>query len=211
MKDFVIYGASGHGKVIADILETRNRKIAAFIDDDPTLWETEFFGYPVWSGIKALLEAAKEKDFLVIAAIGNNDIRRRVVEKLIKAGIQFGTAVHPSVQIGKGVTIEEGSVVMANAVINPDTVIGSHCIINTAATVDHDNRIGDFVHLSPGAHTGGGVTIGNDSWIGLGVSVINNLTIGENVVIGAGSVVIRDVESNAVMIGNPAKTLKKNE
>ena len=211
MKPVVIYGASGHGKVIADIIERSGGVVRAFVDDNPSLWGRPFFGLPLWNGMEAVLDQQEKEahEYSVIVAVGNNPIRREIARKLQAAGVTFATAIHPMACVGRDVEIGEGTVVMANGVINPGSCLGAHCIINTAATVDHDCIIGDFVHLSPGVHLGGTVRIGPGSWLGVGASIINNLSIGERVMIGAGAVVIRDITDCSVMVGNPAHLIRK--
>ncbi len=206
----MIYGASGHGKVIADIIERNQGEVLGFVDDDASKWGKLFFGYRVWGGEEYLKQLAKKENISIIIGIGDNHTRRKIKEKLDGENINFETAIHPSTQVGKGVTIGEGTVVMANSVINCDSRIGSHCIINTAVTIDHDSIIGDFVHLSPGANLGGSVQVDSFSWIGLGASVINNIHVAEQAIVGAGAVVIRNVESNTIVVGNPAAILQKN-
>jgi acetyltransferase EpsM len=213
MKTIIIYGASGHGKVIADIIEKSGGEVVGFLDDDQSKWGNTYFGHRVLGGQEHLATLCLQGDgsTAVIIGIGDNLTRQKIKDRLSAKHIPFGTAVHPSVQMGKGVAIGEGTVIMANCVVNPDTRIGSHCIINTAAAIDHDCVIGDFVHISPGARLGGGVTVGDLTWIGLGASVINNIQVAENCIVGAGAVVIRDVEAHSVVVGNPAKLLRKNQ
>lgn len=206
----VIYGASGHGKVIADIVEKSGKTVLAFVDDNKTLWDKSFCGYPVWRGRSHLFEYAKKEAFSVIIGIGDNHRRREIMKTLESAEICFNTAIHPSAQPGNDVNIGEGTVIMANSVINPGARVGRHCIVNTGVTIDHDCIIGDFVHISPGAHLGGSVRVDHSSWIGLGASIINNIYIGEHTIIGAGSVVIRNVDPYTVAAGNPAVFLRKN-
>ena len=210
-KNLVIYGASGHGKVIADIIEKSGQTVLAFVDDNQALWNQSFCGYPVWAGCSSLIDHARQEVFSVIIGIGDNHSRWKVRQNLESAGILFGTAIHPSAQLGRDVTLGAGTVIMANSVINPGTRLGDHCIVNTAVSVDHDCVIGDFVHLSPGAHLGGTVQVEDFTWIGLGASVINNIHIGQHSLVGAGAVVIRNVESYTVVAGNPAVFLRKNE
>jgi sugar O-acyltransferase (sialic acid O-acetyltransferase NeuD family) len=206
----VIYGASGHGKVIADIVEKSGKTVLALVDDNECLWDKPFCGYPVWRGRSYLFEYAKKEVFSVIIGIGDNQRRQEIMKTMESAGICFGTAIHPSAQLGNDVNIGEGTVIMANSVINPGARVGCHCIVNTAVTIDHDCIIGDFVHVSPGAHLGGGVQVGHSGWIGLGASIINNIYIAEHTIIGAGSVVIRNVDAYTVVAGNPAAFLRKN-
>lgn len=206
---YIIYGASGHGKVIADILEKCGMEIMGFIDDDPLKIQKFIFNYKILGGI-GKINTLNDSHICIIIGIGDNQIRQSLSEKVSKIGGKFGKAIHPSCQIGRDVKIGEGTVLLANTAVNSDTIIGTHCIINTSASVDHDCEIGNFVHIAPGSHLGGGIKIGNSTFIGLGSSIKNNIIIGENSIIGAGSVVINDIESNSVYVGNPAKKLRDN-
>jgi sugar O-acyltransferase (sialic acid O-acetyltransferase NeuD family) len=208
-KNVVIYGASGHGKVIADIVEKSGGTVLAWVDDNKNLWNKTFYRYPVWGGGSYLLKAAEDSIFSVIIGIGDNHLRYKIQQNLEREKLSFAAAVHPSAQLGSDVTIGEGTVIMANSVINPGTRVGNHCIVNTAVSIDHDCVIGDFVHLSPGAHLGGSVQVGHSSWIGLGASIINKIYIAEHTIIGAGSVVIHNVDAYTVVAGNPAAFLRK--
>jgi sugar O-acyltransferase (sialic acid O-acetyltransferase NeuD family) len=211
MRKIIIYGASGHGKVIADIIEKAQGEILGFVDDDHSKWGKRFFGYNVWGGEEYLSQLVEKEKISVIIGVGDNLNRKKIKEKLDREDIHFEKAVHPSAQLGRGVSIGEGTVVLANCVINSDTRIGNHCIINTAATIGHDDIIGDFVHISSGVHLGGSVQVDSLSWIGLGASVINNIHVAEKVIVGAGAVVIRNVEPNTTVAGNPARILHKND
>lgn len=208
MQKYVIYGASGHGKVIADILEKCKASVIGFIDDDSQKWGQDFFGYKVFKNSESVIPEYSPSECTIIVAVGDNLTRKNLAGRLAVKGFSFGKAIHPSAVIGKNVSIGDGTVLMANAVINAETQIGNHCIINTSVSVDHDGLIGDFVHLSPGCHLGGGVKVGELSWIGLGASVIQNIAIGRNSIIGAGAVVIRPVPNDMVAVGNPARFIK---
>ena len=193
-----LFGASGHGKVIADIAAANDIKIKAFIDQDVT--KKECYGLPVLNN----LPDDKEK---LIISIGNNLIRKKIAEQ-IKS--EMGTLIHPKSIISGSVNIEEGTVVMGGVVINADTFIGKHCIINTNASVDHDCMVGDFVHISPNSALAGGVEVGEGSQIGIGASVIQGIKIGKWCVVGAGAVIITDIPDYSVVVGNPGRIIKKN-
>ena len=201
----VIYGAGGHGRVIADVLERRSGsyRIVGFVDDQSELTGTLVAGYEVLGSIQDL-RARADGQWHLIVAIGGNETRQRLGDELTAAGVQFATAVHPSAQIGRDVTIGPGTVVMANAVINPGARIGAHVIVNTAATVDHDCVIGDFVHISPGAHLAGNVAVGRGSLVGVGASVVPGARVGSWTVVGAGAAVIQDLPDFVCAVGIPA-------
>lgn len=185
-----LYGASGHGKVIKDIVEANGDTVNAFIDDNKDL--DELAGLPVLHSAKGLSP--------IIVSIGVNKVRKMIVERL---DCEFSTYVHPSAIVSPSAKIGEGSVVMAGVVINANVVIGKHCIVNTGATIDHDVVLGDYVHVAPGVNISGATVVGEETWIGVGSCVIQCLNIGKNCMIGAGSVVVKDIPDNVVAYGNP--------
>lgn len=198
----VIIGASGHGKVIADIIVKSDDMVVGFLDDNPDL-NDEFIGFPVLGKVS---EANKYHGYKFVIAIGNATIRERISNEL---NVEWYTAIHPTAVVSSiDVEINEGTVVMANAVINSDSKIGRHCIINTGAIVEHDNNLGDFVHVSIGAKLAGNVKVGHRTWIGVGASVINNMQITNDCMIGAGAVVVRELMESGQYIGVPARKIK---
>lgn len=204
-KKLITIGASGHGKVVADIAEKLHRyEEIAFLDDNAAL--KECMGYPVVGKSDEIEKYQNDADFFV--AIGNAEIRKKVMEHLKERNVSIPTLIHPAAVVGRHVTIGEGTVVMAGAVINSDTVIGTGCIINTCASMDHDCRVGDYVHVAVGAHLCGTVEVGQSTWIGAGSIVSNNVTIYGECMIGAGAVVIKDIKEVGTYVGSPAKKIK---
>nr|WP_288723684.1 acetyltransferase [uncultured Sellimonas sp.] len=202
-KRVVIIGASGHGKVVADIVKKSGDQVVGFLDDNTNLGDT-FIGLPVLGRIEKFYEY---QSCQFVIGIGNSEVREKIAEKL--KGVKWYTAIHPSAVLSDiDIVIKEGTVIMANAVINSGTTIGKHCIINSGAIVEHDNQIEDFVHISVGAKTAGMVYVGKRTWIGIGTSICNNLSICSNCMIGAGTVVIHDIERAGTYIGVPARRIK---
>lgn len=198
----VIIGASGHGKVVADIALKLNRwREVVFLDDNESLKES--LGLRVVGTSADALKFVEDSDLFV--AIGSNPVRERFQSRLVDAGASVPVLVHPSAVIGSEVIIGDGSVVMAGVVVNCCTRIGLGCIINTGATVDHDCCIEDFVHISPGVNLAGSVLVGNRSWLGIGSKVINNINITGNCNIGAGSLVVKDITDSGLYFGAPVR------
>lgn len=200
----LIIGASGHGKVVADIaIKMEQWMQINFLDDDEKI--KNCMGLEV---IGKTIEVGRFfEDYDIVVAIGNNDIREKFQTQLEKEGASIATLIHPQAIIGENVEIEAGTVVMAGAVINCCSKVGKGCIINTGATVDHDNVIGNFVHISPGAHLAGTVILGDKSWIGLGAVISNNLNVTNEVCIGAGAVVVQDITISGTYVGVPVRRL----
>lgn len=197
----LLYGASGHGKVIIDSLESQNIEIKGIFDDD--LSKKELIGYPVIGKYK---EHYLENNSVIIS-IGDNRIRKNISE-IVKH--PFRTAIHKSASIAKNVEIGAGSVVFHNSVLQSSVVIGKHVIINTAASVDHDCVIGDYAHISPNATLCGSVRVGEGTHVGAGAVIIPNITIGKWVMVGAGSVVTKDVPNYSIIVGNPGRIIKRS-
>ncbi|RTY92324.1 acetyltransferase [Flavobacterium sp. GT3R68] len=197
-----LYGASGHCKVIIDILQSNNQQIEAILDDNPR--ENSIFNIPI-------VHTMDCKDFLdksMIISIGDNLIRKKIVKKV---NTTFLSAIHPSAIVSPYSEIGEGTVVMAGVIINAATTIGAHCIINSGAVIEHDCEIHDFVHISPNVAMAGDIIVEKGTHIGIGASVIQGIKIGKWAVIGAGTVVIEDVPDYAVVVGNPGKIIKYKE
>lgn len=194
-----IYGASGHGKVIIDILKASAIQIDYLIDDNPQICQV--------LGFKVVHEPSEDLlEIPSLLAVGNNLVRKQLAERF--SG-KIGQAVnHPTAVVSPTATIGEGTVVMPAAVINSGCRIGRHCIINSAAVVEHEVEIGDFAHISPNASITGNVTIGEGTHIGAGATVIPGVKVGKWVQIGAGAIIIRDIPDFAVVVGNPGKIIK---
>lgn len=190
-----LYGAGGHAKVVQDILEAQGINISGFIDDNSSL--SNYMGLPV----KHRVVAGQE----IIVCIGNNKVRKQIVDDLRLKKVSFSRGIHPLSVISPRARIGEGTVVMPGGIINSNAQIGNHCIINTSASVDHDCYIEDYVHISPHATLCGNVKVGEGTWIGAGTVIIPGVKIGKWCVIGAGAVVLHDIPDEAVAFGNPAK------
>ena len=202
MRNVVIIGASGHGRVIADIVLKSGDNVVGFLDDDTTLGSS-CCGFPI---LGVVSDYEKIKDCSFVIGIGNPNIREKFSNKVHGT---FYTAIHPSAQISKlDVTIGEGSVIMANAVVNSGAHIGRHCIINSNAVVEHDNKISDFAHISVGAKVAGTVAVGYKTWVGIGATISNDLSICDNCMIGAGAVVVRSISESGTYVGFPARRIK---
>lgn len=197
-----LYGASGHAKVVIEILEKRNQMISGLVDADPD--KKDLLGYPVF----VQLPQVSIKELRWIICIGNNPIRKKIAQQIEG---EFTSAIHLSANISPRSTIGHGSVIMSGVCVNCDTMIGSHVILNTSCCVDHDCHVQNYVHISPNAALAGNVSIGEGVHIGMGASIIQGIKIGKWATVGAGAVIIEDVPDYAVVVGNPGKIIKYNQ
>jgi len=197
-----LFGASGHAKVIIDSLKASGKQISGLFDDNSEV--KELLEYSVFGSFNQIRLGDEE----LIISVGLNHIRKKIVEKLPEH-IRYGKAIHPTAIISEYASFGEGTVVMQGAVIQSSVSIGKHCIINTTASVDHDCSIDDFVHISPNATLCGAVSVGEGSQVGAGAVVIPGIKIGKWSLVAAGAVVMKDVPDNVLVLGNPARVVKR--
>lgn len=203
MKNLIIIGASGHGKVIADIALKNGYDKIEFLDDDASIVKCGKFS--VVGKSADYNKFLNKSDFFV--GIGNSVTRERIMNMLLENGAHVPVLIHPSAVIDNSVNIGVGTVIMAGVVVNADTKIGKGCIVNTCASCDHDNVIGDFAHIAVGARLAGTVRVGKHTWVGAGAVVKNNVNVCDNCMIGAGAVVVKDIEQPGTYVGVPAKRI----
>lgn len=197
-----LFGGSGHCKVIIDIIQKSKFDIVeGVVDDNPN--SNEICNIPLIKRPKP--DFFYDKSFII--SIGNNKLRRKIVSQITT---NYLTAIHPNSIIANNVIIEEGTVIMAGAILNSDVNVGKHCIINSNAVIEHDCVLKDFVHVSPTASLAGKVSVGEGAHIGIGAVIIQGVQIGKWATIGAGAVILKDVPDYSVIVGNPGKIIKYN-
>jgi len=213
-KNIVVVGASGHAKVVIDIIEKEARyHLVGLIDTYRPAGDTSF-DYPV-VGTEAELPTLSKSLNLhgCFIAIGDNWRRNLVAQKIMELApaLSFITPIHTSAEIARGATIGRGTVIMPGAIVNSDSKIGDFCILNTKASLDHDCVMEDFSSLAPNVTTGGNVRIGAFSAVSLGANIIHKRTIGRHTVIGAGALVLQDIPDFSVAYGIPASVVRKRQ
>lgn len=212
MQKVIVYGAGGHGKVVADILLARkNPNFAGFVDDRAELQGSMVLGLPVLGDGRWLQQEARKMKVAVVPGVGDNFARQRLIQKCRAWGTELVTLVHPAASVSDSARLGPGTVVMAQAAINPDARIGSGVIVNTGAIVEHDVVIGDYAHIAPNAAMGGASGLGDYSFLGLSAAVRHCVTIGSQSIIGAGAVVVHDIPDYVVAFGVPAVVQRQIE
>jgi sugar O-acyltransferase (sialic acid O-acetyltransferase NeuD family) len=210
-KELAIVGASGHGKVIADIAEQLGYTVNFYDDAYPSKKKIEHWTiHGTCADLIALNCTNATLSYDVVVAIGNNEIRQKKIQLLQKYSFNHVTLIHPTAVISPYAAIASGTVVLAGAAINAFAKVGVGCIINTAAVVEHDCNIDNFTHICPNVALAGGVSIGTKSWVGIGSQVKQLIKIGHNCLIGAGSTVIKNIPDNVTAFGSPADVIKSH-
>ena len=194
-RKWIVFGAGGHGMVVAETIESMGDEVVCFWDDDQS--KKSCNGYMVVNHENVFTE-----DLEVVIAIGSNEVRKLIAAKGLK---NDNPVIHPAALISRSASIAAGTMVLPGAIVNAQASIGKYCILNTNSSVDHECVIGDFVHIAPGAVLAGNVEVGEGSLIGMGAVVLPHVKIGSWCKIGAGAVVVEDVPDGKTVIGVPAK------
>jgi sugar O-acyltransferase (sialic acid O-acetyltransferase NeuD family) len=195
-----IYGAGGHCRIVASILQTNNIEIIGCFDDSYCGQQEKIQGAPLLGSFRAIL-GFKDQIDSVYLAVGDNYKRGEAFTFLRGHSFALPPLIHPRSLMEADVTIGAGSVVCLGGIVCTEAMIGKGCIINTGCSVDHETVVGDFVHLAPQVAVAGRTKIGDYTFVGINASIADKLIIGKNVVIGAGSVVLRNVPDNVRVVG----------
>ncbi len=206
-----IWGASGHALVVADIISLLGSlQIAAYIDNvNPERWGTTFAGCIVGGGDEFLAQLRAQGIRKMAMAVGDCQARVRLSSVALRLGFELATLIHPGAIVAKDVVVGQGTVIAAQAAVNPGCVIGENVIINTSASVDHECRIDDGAHIAPGARLAARVNVGACAWVGIGAIVKDRVTIGARALVGAGALVLEDLPPDIVAYGAPAKVVRR--
>lgn len=207
MNRFVIYGAGGHAKVVADAIESAGGVVVCFVDDEPTLsgksiWEIAI-REPAW------LIGSDPASVYVALGVGDNAARERVATRCIQAGFRLPPIIHRSSTVAKSTLVGSGVFIGPHAIVNADAKLANGVIVNTGAIVEHDVSVGAYAHVCPSACLAGGAKLGTLSVLGAGATVIDDVFVGDGTTIGAGSVVTRHIPDNVVAFGAPARVRRQ--
>ncbi len=212
MEDLIIFGAGGFGREVAWAVERINKvkptwNLLGFMDDNDDIQGTAINGYDV---LGKSSDVGKYPDSFFVCAVGAAKTKEKIVNsmKALNPDIKFGTVIDPTAEISDYVTVGEGSIICAHALITVNIEIGSHVIVDVDSTVGHDAVLNDYVMLYPSVNVSGNTNIRKAVQIGTGAQIIQGLNIGEYSIIGAGAVVVRDIPSNCTAVGCPAKPIK---
>jgi sugar O-acyltransferase (sialic acid O-acetyltransferase NeuD family) len=195
-------GYSGHGYVCMDTALELGIEIEGYYDSEEK--NTNPFDLIYFGSENLIINEAKT----LFVSIGDNKIRKLVYDKL-KNTNSFISLTHPNSKVSKTVTTSTNVLISSGAIINAFSILGQGSIINSGAIIEHECKIGNFAHIAPGAVLAGNVVIGDHSFIGANSTVKQGVTIGDNVIVGAGAVVLNNIPSNSIYVGNPARKLVK--
>ncbi|MEQ1756367.1 MAG: acetyltransferase [Micropepsaceae bacterium] len=204
----IVFGASGHMKDVAFIVESRagDWEFVGILDDNPALKGTTCADRPVLGEVSMWREF---RDHAFVVAVGAPRARAAIVSAIMGQGApEFATLVHAAANVSRNAMLGAGCMIGPGACVSYDATLGQHVIVNAGATIAHDDRIGDFCTIAPQVTLSGNVTLEDGVEVGTAAAIRQGTSVGRGAMIGMGSVVTRDVDANTCIIGNPARVLK---
>jgi sugar O-acyltransferase (sialic acid O-acetyltransferase NeuD family) len=204
MKEVILIGYSGHAYVVAEVLELNHATVTGYLENEEKVNNPFNYRYLGSEKNEMLLQGLFHNKSLFVVALGDNVIRERIYNTLIKKRYNSMNAIHPKAIVSNRNDLQDGIFIGAGAILNPFCKIKNGVIINSGAIVEHECIVGDFTHIAPGATLAGNVQIGKRSFIGANAIVKQGIIIGDDVVVGAGAVVLHNVADSTIVVGNPA-------
>lgn len=206
MDKLIILGASGHARSVVDIIiQNDEYEIYGLVSEKE---ELGFWGIPIIGKDSDLQSLYDEGIRYAFVAIGSNEIRKRLTNKLKIIGYQLINVISKHAVISPRAMLNSGIAVMPGAVINAEAQIGEGCIINTNASIDHDDIIGQYSHIAPGCVISGFTKVGSQCFLGTGTKVIDFIVIEDEVTVGAGAVIIKNISKGEKVVGVPAHQIR---
>lgn len=204
-RPFVILGAGGHGRVVAEALASSGLEVAAFLDPDRARWNTRVEAIPVVGGDDRIPDFPVDRFYFAIGVGGVRDTRRRrsVHEAASARGAVLPPVVAASAVVARSAKLGDGAQALTRAVLHPGALVGAGTVVNTGAIVEHDCVVGAHAFLGPGAILCGGAAVGDGAFIGAGAVILPGIKIGANALVAAGAVIRADVPDGRTALGRP--------
>lgn len=204
----IVVGGGGFCREVIWLARDCSEKwdIVGILDDNAVMHGKTFCGIKV---LGAVADCVNYFDSNFVVAVGTPRTRRSIVNRMLSYGdVHFATLIHTSVLKSDFVEIGAGSIITAGCILTTQISLGQHNIVNLACTIGHDVVSGDYCTLAPQVAVSGNVTFGNGVEVGTGSTIIQGLSLGQGSFVGAGAVVLKDVPSNVLAVGCPARQMK---
>jgi sugar O-acyltransferase (sialic acid O-acetyltransferase NeuD family) len=212
----VILGTGGTARDILDTVLDLNATGAGagfdcvgFLDDNRAVWGSSLHGVPVLGPLRSARELS---DCVFVNGIGSSGNFWRKGDIIAGTGIaidRFATVIHPTASVSRSASIGRGVVILQHVSVTSNATIGDHVVVLPNSVVSHDDWIGDYTCVAGGVCISGNVRVGRSCYIGSRSALISGIEVGNGSLIGMGSVVLHDVEPNSVVVGNPARLLRR--
>jgi len=208
MEQILVVGAGGFAKqLITPLLSFFNKKSIFFFDNinhDRKQFLNKFPIFHSYTEVKALLR----EDAKFVLGIGNPEYREKFFFEFVELGLTPFTLISKDASVSDLETsIDKGTVVLSNSIIEPEVRIAKGVLINLSCNITHNACIGAFTEMGPSVTVLGGAKIGERCFLGAGAIVLPNVMIGDECIVGAGTLVNKNLEKKSKVVGVPAKKI----
>lgn len=203
----VLVGGSGHASDVLQAVEAVNATRPAYhvvgILDDNDVDPRRF----ARRGVTRIgsVDDLPDIDAAYVLCLGWPWTRQAIAQRIGGRGRPAAPIIHPSADVGVGVELGPGSVVLGHSHLSPFVRFGAHALVSYGACVGHDTAFGDHASVMPNAAVSGDVTGGDRVLVGTGAVVLEGINLGDDVRIGAGAAVVADVAAGLTVVGVPAR------
>ncbi|GEN46671.1 NeuD/PglB/VioB family sugar acetyltransferase [Alkalibacillus haloalkaliphilus] len=207
-KDIYIVGAGTYGETMVELAESLNYNVKGFYDEDIGKQGNVVMGIPIINQY-SMLEKADIKNNQFIVAIGNNELRQKIMKTINDLGGITPTLIHPNATVSPSAEVGQGVYIQANSTVWTKVKISDYTIISPGVVIAHHTTVGESSLISTQTAVGASLDIGSKVFLGMNSTIITGVSyIGDNTTIGAGAVVINNAEKNSVYAGVPAKKIR---
>ena len=200
-KEIILIGGGGHCRSCIDVIEISQAfKIAGIVERPGSNKTKLILGYPIIGYDDELSTLRKQYDYALITVgqIGSGTIRQDLFKGLKALGFILPVIISPLAHVSKHATIDDGTIVMHQAMVNAGAQIGKNCILNTQCLIEHDVKIGDHTHISTAAVLNGEAVIGSGSFVGSNATIAHGAKLPDNYFFKAKSLIISEKNGKAI-------------
>lgn len=214
IKKVIVLAGEGVGIIAAMVISQHpNMQLVGFLNDVVPVGTRigNFNSYPVLGKSKDVLKFIEPEDTYAFMGFIGMTHEKEVYDKLIRLGIpreKFINLIHPTAVIPEGFcSIGNGILMAPHSQLSADVTLGDNCMMMGGSFVGHNSTLDRYVSLATNSVVGANVHVGKAVHIGSNATIREKLTIGDFSLVGMGSVVLKDVPSNTIVAGNPARVI----
>ncbi len=203
MEEIILIGGGGHCAACMDVLAVNGRYRPAVIVDKAEALGREICGQKITATDEDLPDLIARYRYALVSLgqVKSAALRRALFLRAKELGAELPAHISPLAYVSPLARLDEGVMVMHQALVNARARVGANVIVNTRALVEHDVEVEPHCHISTGALINGSCYIESGCFVGSGAVLREGVRIGAGSVVGCGAVVLADVPPGSRAVG----------